>query len=527
LRFLLQALTRTPLPVLYAWGWVLHVIVFHIVRWRRDQVASDIALAFPDKPAAERARILRQSYRNIADVVMEAIWGFGASAERLAQRVTFENTSLVDAAVAARQSVVLLTPHFCNWEWLLPAGGARFGLPIDAVYQKQRVATLDRFLLDARSRFGGKPILREDFVYELMNRAGTPRGYALIADQTPPRDDKKHWSRFLNRDTAFFVGAEKVARFLDSPVLTSRCAADRDAIRCGSCRWPCHPSTKKPGSPRLRSWNGSRGSSRSRSRKVPRIGCGCRSGGSIPSRSSRRRKDAAGGQSRSCVRTARVRPANLRSRRRSPDRDRREPRCRDIGEVQRPVAGQVGGGPGAKAWRIRKVDVELPKGRDEAVARRLAHRFLARPIAQKPLPSEILWQVRKRCLFPWREELPCEPVGADLAVAVLDIDADARLPGEIAGNRHQRDAAGVRDVEIDARRDVGELGTTAHARRSATSAASMPRVRPSTTRSAPPRHPALAERSGAEARGARQLGRKGAATPVNPRPCARARTTRR
>jgi hypothetical protein len=51
LRFLLQALTRTPLPVLYAWGWVFHVIVFHIVRWRRDQVASDIALAFPDKPA--------------------------------------------------------------------------------------------------------------------------------------------------------------------------------------------------------------------------------------------------------------------------------------------------------------------------------------------------------------------------------------------------------------------------------------------------------------------------------------------
>ncbi len=197
----------------------LHVLVFHVFRWRRDQVASDIALAFPDMPEAERARILRQSYRNIADVVMEAIWGFGASAEALAQRVTFENTDVIDAAVAARQSVVLLTPHFCNWEWLLPAGGARFGLPIDAVYQKQRVAALDQFLLEARSRFGGKPIVREDFVYELMHRAGTPRGYALIADQTPPRDDKKHWSRFLNRDTAFFLGAEKVARFLDSPVL--------------------------------------------------------------------------------------------------------------------------------------------------------------------------------------------------------------------------------------------------------------------------------------------------------------------
>jgi KDO2-lipid IV(A) lauroyltransferase len=165
---------------------------------------------------------------------MEALWGFSASAEALARRVSFEDTAPIDAAVAARQSVVLLTPHFCNWEWLLPAGGACFGLPIDAVYQRQRVASIDRFLREARSRFGGMPIPREDFVYELMNRAGTPRGYALIADQTPPRDGKKHWSRFLNRDTAFFVGAEKVAHFLESPVLyvaMRRVARGRYAVR--------------------------------------------------------------------------------------------------------------------------------------------------------------------------------------------------------------------------------------------------------------------------------------------------------
>jgi len=166
--------------------------------------------------------------------VMEALWGFSAGAEALARRVSFENTDPIDAAVAARQSVVLLTPHFCNWEWLLPAGGACFGLPIDAVYQRQRVASIDRFLREARSRFGGMPIPREDFIYELMNRAGTPRGYALIADQTPPREGKKHWSRFLNRDTAFFVGAEKVAHFLDSPVLyvaMRRVARGRYSVR--------------------------------------------------------------------------------------------------------------------------------------------------------------------------------------------------------------------------------------------------------------------------------------------------------
>ncbi|HET7033933.1 MAG TPA: lysophospholipid acyltransferase family protein, partial [Casimicrobiaceae bacterium] len=219
MRLLLWALARTPLGVLYAYGRLIDFFLFHVFRWRRDQVVGDIALAFPDKGADERARILRDSYRNIADVAMEAIWGYGASADSLKHRVAFDEHDIIDRAVAARQSVVLLAPHFCNWEWLLSAGGATFELPIDAVYQTVKVKSVDRYLRDARTRFGGKPIPQEDFVYELMNRAATPRGYALIADQTPPREEKKHWTRFLNRDTAFFVGAEKIARFLDAPVL--------------------------------------------------------------------------------------------------------------------------------------------------------------------------------------------------------------------------------------------------------------------------------------------------------------------
>ena len=215
----LKALTRAPWGLLYGVGWVVHVIVFHLVRWRRDQVDGDVAKAFPEKSAAERAAIVKASYRNLADVVMESIWGFGASGEALRARVAFENPEVVHRCAAEKRSVVLLTPHFCNWEWLLLAGGATFGLPIDAVYQTLRIRSVDQFLIDARARFGGKPFPREDFVFELMSRADTPRAYGLIADQTPPQDQRKHWTRMLNRDTAFFIGAERITRFLDATVL--------------------------------------------------------------------------------------------------------------------------------------------------------------------------------------------------------------------------------------------------------------------------------------------------------------------
>ena len=234
MRMLLKALTRVPLPVLYAVGWCAYVIGFHVLRWRRAQVDRDLATCFPERSPSERAAIVRQSYRNSADMLMEAIWGFGAASTRLMPRVAFENPEMVAKCVAEGRSVMLLAGHYCNWEWLALAGAARFRLPISAVYQPHRLEAVDQFLRDARARFGVKMIPREDFIFELMGRGSEPRGYALVADQTPRRQDQACWVRFLNRDTAFYAGADRVARFLEASVLYAamrRVARGRYAVR--------------------------------------------------------------------------------------------------------------------------------------------------------------------------------------------------------------------------------------------------------------------------------------------------------
>ena len=220
MRFLLKSLTRIPLPLMYGFAWLVYFVAFRLLRWRRDRAELDLRNAFPEKSDAERARILRQAYRNLADTVVEACWGFGASADALTRRVTFENPELVEQCIATNQSVVLLTAHYGNWEWLSLAAGVRFGITIDVVYQRQRVEAIDSFLREARARFGSRFVPREEFIFDLMSRAGEPRAYALIADQTPKhKNDPRHWTRFLGQDTAFFRGAGKIAQFLDARVL--------------------------------------------------------------------------------------------------------------------------------------------------------------------------------------------------------------------------------------------------------------------------------------------------------------------
>jgi len=218
MRLILKALTHIPLPIMHALGTGAFFVLYHVVRWRRDYAEADVARAFPEKSPKERTAIVRNCYRNTPDTIVEAFWAFGASAEAIKARVRFADRELIERAIARNQTILLLAAHQGNWEWLLLGAGATFPIPIDVVYQPQRVAALDEFLREVRCRFGGKLIPRKEFVYEVLSRGGTPRAYAIIADQTPRKNDPKHWTRFLRQDTAFFVGAGKLAHFLESPV---------------------------------------------------------------------------------------------------------------------------------------------------------------------------------------------------------------------------------------------------------------------------------------------------------------------
>ena len=211
-------ISRWPPRLLDAFGYVAYVVVYRVLRWRRRLAATNLANAFPEKSVAERDVVLQQSYRNLGHTLGEALWGYAASADALTARVRYVNPELIARYTAHGQSVVLLAAHFCNWEWLLLTAGEVLKVPIDAVYKPQRVPSVDTFLRSARSRFGGNPIPHQNFMFEVMKRRADVRAYALVADHTPKHNEEKHWTTFLNQDTAFFVGADKIARILKAPV---------------------------------------------------------------------------------------------------------------------------------------------------------------------------------------------------------------------------------------------------------------------------------------------------------------------
>ncbi|MDR2172743.1 MAG: hypothetical protein LBE32_00795 [Burkholderiales bacterium] len=215
---LLKGLSYLPLPVLYGIGDMVFVLTFYLVRWRRKLAAANLASSFPEKSEQERKQILRRHYRNLGRVLAEALWGLHADAEKLRPRVVLENPEAIKPYADRGKSVLLMAGHFCNWEWMILSAGLYLPIPTAAVYKQQRNEGVDLFLRNARTRFGGTVIPHKIFAKEVIERRNEINAYALVADQTPLKSANKHWTHFLNQDTAFFVGTDKLAKILEAPV---------------------------------------------------------------------------------------------------------------------------------------------------------------------------------------------------------------------------------------------------------------------------------------------------------------------
>jgi KDO2-lipid IV(A) lauroyltransferase len=218
--YLLVILSRLPFAVLYRISDALYFFSYYIIRYRRNLVEKNLRNAFPDKPEPERKAIARQFYRNLCDYVVETLKLLTIEAEELKKRMHFTNAELFAGYTANNQSVILLSSHQFNWEWLLAAGNLWLRAPIDFVYQPIRTRFTERLMYRCRTRFGGHPIKRNEVARELAKRKAIVRGIAIVADQYPGRSqDKRYEAKFLNQHTVFFAGSQQMATLTQYPVL--------------------------------------------------------------------------------------------------------------------------------------------------------------------------------------------------------------------------------------------------------------------------------------------------------------------
>ncbi len=187
-------------------------LAWRVIPYRRHVVVANLKASFPEWDDATRERVIRDYYRGFADMLVEVMRSLRLTPEELSRRVTLANPRLILDEVARGKPVLIVAAHQANWEWMLLGLSTQLGIPLDAAYKPLVDSWAEREMRKLRSRFGARMIPAQELLVDIIKQRNAPRAIALVADQEPVTSERKQWVRFLNRDTAFFLGAEEIAR---------------------------------------------------------------------------------------------------------------------------------------------------------------------------------------------------------------------------------------------------------------------------------------------------------------------------
>ena len=212
-------LSKIPWRVGYLLSDIAYFIIYYAVGYRKKVVRKNLALSFPELPAAERLKIERNFYKHLCELLFESIKLIGLSKEELMNRMKMISSEKLDKLILSEKQIILYSAHLGNWEWyaILPEWMHRpvFGLylPLSNVY-------FDALINQNRQRFGIGCIPAQTGYRGIMQqvRKGIRGAYMIIGDQSPPRDSKHYYCRFLNQHTAFTIGAETMAEKMKAMV---------------------------------------------------------------------------------------------------------------------------------------------------------------------------------------------------------------------------------------------------------------------------------------------------------------------
>ncbi|MFR9523265.1 MAG: lysophospholipid acyltransferase family protein [Rikenellaceae bacterium] len=200
---------------------IIYFFVYKCRRYRVKVVDKNLENSFPTKSAEERAKIRKAYYHYLAEVVVSTISLAGGDTHKTILH-SDDNHSIEELKVETEgKSWVALTAHYGLWEYLI--FWAQFAdQSLIAVYHPLENKVFDQLYRRFRSYKNVVPVpLKETVRFCLEHKDGlNGRNFVvgLIADQNPPRRPNSHWLSFLNQQSIFFDGGEKIALKLNLPV---------------------------------------------------------------------------------------------------------------------------------------------------------------------------------------------------------------------------------------------------------------------------------------------------------------------
>ncbi len=204
-------LSLLPLRILYLFTDFFYILIILFIPYRKKVVHENLKRSFPDKKDKEIRTIERKFYRHFTDLLAEGIKNLTISKEQLSKRLVVKNTEIMDILYKEKKSVLLVSGHYNNWEWLITSQNNLFSHQAMGIGMPLTSKFWDKKINERRSRYGMKVVNVKNFKTAIEAEKNNPIAILVLSDQSPGDSRKSYWMNFLNQQTAVLFGAEQMA----------------------------------------------------------------------------------------------------------------------------------------------------------------------------------------------------------------------------------------------------------------------------------------------------------------------------
>lgn len=200
-----------PFRLLYLFSDFLYLLVYYVLGYRKKIVQQNLKNSFPQKSKEELKKIEKAYYKHLTDLVLETVKGMTISEKSLRKRCKNIDRNVFEDLLQKNKNVVAVMSHNGNWEWVCDVADLTIPQQAMCIYKTLSNKYFDQWIYKIRSRFGTLPFPMEKTLRAMAEYNNKPAAIALVGDQNPSSTKSCHWTTFLNQDTAFLTGSERVA----------------------------------------------------------------------------------------------------------------------------------------------------------------------------------------------------------------------------------------------------------------------------------------------------------------------------
>lgn len=180
---------------------------------------ANLEKAFPDKTEDELKKIEKGFYKHFIDFIFESIKAVSISNKEVLKRTSIKNPELLDALFKSDKNVIVTCGHYNNWEFYSLSLPELTPYKTYSIYQPLKNTFYDQILFNSRTRNGMNLIGTKDIIPFFSSSTNEKKMVVIVNDQSPSNLKSAHWNTFLNQETGWNNGPEKLARKYDYTVL--------------------------------------------------------------------------------------------------------------------------------------------------------------------------------------------------------------------------------------------------------------------------------------------------------------------